>query len=356
MHRAALVQRWRKCWVLLRGIFTPDSIGWWPAKKGGAMENKQKEDFEIHFMSGSTSREHMRQDVEFVYVMDGRIRMMALGKHFELADGDVMVIDSNHRHSWIEMEKSHVCIIHFNYTMLLSYMEKRLIFFYCNSSMEKGDRYGGIRAIMEDLLSECVVNMERMTFQKKSLLYRLLQYLVTYFMADEVTGTTGDEQIRVEKMLQFINTNYDRTLSLQEMARGRCIWPQPPFPAILSDASGLHLLSISTMSVCILLWRISAIPIILWPGLPRTTGLPMRLRSAAVLRLFMGCRPWSTASSLQAQHEMPAAADENDRQFLKKYIRRNENGIWKSWQTRFMQAESGFPQLGRPGIIRGMPP
>ena len=77
--------------------------------------------FFLCFMTGSTTGEHMHQDVEFIYVMDGSIRVTTLEKAFVLGSEDAMIINSNHRHSWLELESAHVCVIHFDYAMLMDY-------------------------------------------------------------------------------------------------------------------------------------------------------------------------------------------------------------------------------------------
>ena len=89
------------------------------------MEIYRKQEFEIYFKKGMMEREHMHQDVELVYVMEGRVRIQVLGKYFDLKSEDTIVINSNHRHSWSELEPSYLCIIHFNYSMLLEHMDKQ---------------------------------------------------------------------------------------------------------------------------------------------------------------------------------------------------------------------------------------
>ena len=182
------------------------------------MAGYQEEEFTIQFAENISQQEHMHQDVELIFVIDGRVRVSMLEKQFDLGEEDVMVVNSNHRHGIYSLGNSHVCLIRLNYFALLKYQDKKILFFYCNSTVEKNDKYNGLRIIMGNLLSECAVNMDKMTFMKKSQLYRLLHYLSRYFMTDTQGESQKGEDVRTEKMLQYINANYAKPLTLAEMA------------------------------------------------------------------------------------------------------------------------------------------
>ena len=177
-----------------------------------------REDFSIGFWSGSLLEEHMHQDVELLFVLDGILTVTMLDTRFELKAEDILVINSNHRHRLIAAEPVYVCVLHFNYSMLLSGQDRKLPFFYCNSAVQKGEKYDGLREIMGNLLSECAVNADKMTFIKKSQMYRLLHYLVQYFMSDGIPDNSRSDDARVERILQYIHANYNQTLTLAEMA------------------------------------------------------------------------------------------------------------------------------------------
>ena len=96
---------------------------------------------------------------------------------------------------------------------------------------------------MEDLLSEYAVNTDVMTFQKKSVLYRLTHYLTTYFMSDSMSGADSEKDMRIEKMLQYINANYSRPIPLTELASFLHMAPTS-FSGFLKGASGSPLWNI----------------------------------------------------------------------------------------------------------------
>ncbi len=300
------------------------------------MEQMKKEEFSISFTTESTASEHMHQDVEFIYVTDGRIRVTTLGKTFELGEEDAMIINSNHRHSWLELEKSHVCVLHFDYSMLLEYLDKKLLFFYCNSSAEKDDRYAGIRAIMGDLLSECAVNMDRMTFYKKSLVFRLLNYLMRYFMADEVSFSDNKDDIRVEKMLQYINSNYNRTLSLQEMADFMYMAPSS-FSRFFKKRVGITFVEyVNNIRLHFALEDLRYTQSsIAW--ISENHGFTNASAFCRIFKDVYGMSPMlyrRQMSDVRTEH----THEDIDRQFLKKYLLQNEEHLYQSWKTKFVQA------------------
>ena len=101
------------------------------------MAGYQEEEFTIQFAENISQQEHMHQDVELIFVIDGRVRVSMLEKQFDLGEEDVMVVNSNHRHGIYSLGNSHVCLIRLNYFALLKYQDKKILFFYCNSTVEK---------------------------------------------------------------------------------------------------------------------------------------------------------------------------------------------------------------------------
>ena len=73
------------------------------------MAGYQEEEFTIQFAENISQQEHMHQDVELIFVIDGRVRVSMLEKQFDLGEEDVMVVNSNHRHGIYSLGNSHVC-------------------------------------------------------------------------------------------------------------------------------------------------------------------------------------------------------------------------------------------------------
>ena len=177
----------------------------------------QDRDFQITFRN-SSDYDHLHQEIELLYVMEGKISLNLLGREYRLGEDDFIVINSNHRHRYIMQEVSTVCILHFDTEMIFSHVKKKEVFFHCNSSIEENEHYQYIRDVMAQLLSECATDLNMITFRKKSLAYDLLDHLNQFFTVDEISGISSGTEMRIEKMLQYINAHYMDSISLQELA------------------------------------------------------------------------------------------------------------------------------------------
>lgn len=295
------------------------------------MSNYREEDFSIQFWNGGQEAEHMHQEVEFLFVIDGKVTVTLLEKRFVLEAEDMLVINSNHRHG-LAAGAAHVCMIHFNYSMLLNYQDRKLVFFYCNSTAEKLEKYEGLRTIMGSLLSECAVNMDTITFMKKSVIYRLLHYLVQYFTSDKIPDNSRSDDIRVEKMLQYIHTNYNKMLTLTEMAEFMYMAPSS-FSRYFKKRVGLTFIEyVNNVRLHFAMEDVRYTDkSIAW--IAQNHGFA---NSSAFCRAFkevyhMSPMQYRKEKLVPEQKQDPAPID---RQILKKYLQENEDAVWYPHKKR----------------------
>lgn len=184
------------------------------------MEGAHRKEFLVHFTTDRRAVGHIHQDVELLYVIEGGVCVQVFDKVFDLEEEDFLVINSNHRHSWTAdaRKPAVLCEIHFDYGMILEHLDNKRMFFHCNCVIESDSRYGYVHGLLSRILSECAVNEAGMTFSIKSMMYGLLDYLTKYFLVDDTAGILSKEDLRVEKMLLYLSANYQRQLSLREMA------------------------------------------------------------------------------------------------------------------------------------------
>ena len=293
------------------------------------MDN-DRADFSIQFWSGGTEEEHMHQDVEFLFVIDGELTVSMLEKRFVLRAEDVLIINSNHRHGLVAPGPVHVCMIHFNYSMLLAEQGEKLLFFYCNSTVERQEKYEGLRTIVGNLLSECAVNMDKMTFMKKSQMYRLLHYLVQYFMSDMISDSVGSDDLRVEKMLQYIHTNYNKMLTLSEMAELMYMAPSS-FSRYFKKRVGITFIEyVNNVRLHFALEDVRYTDkSVAW--IAQAHGFT---NSSAFCRAFKAVYNMSPMlyRKEREQPEPKKPLDPADRHFLKKYLRDNTVAVWYPWK------------------------
>lgn len=176
-------------------------------------------EFSVYFVRDEAGSEHAHTDVQFMFVVDGCIQMRVQDETYVLKKDDLLMINSNFRHSWIQIEKSQLFIIHLSYGHLLKFLRNRFIFFYCNSAAESGEKYDKLRNIINQLISEYAVSKDGPSLLAYSYLYQLEDYIAHYFMPADIRSVEKEDGAgRLEQMLQYINANYYRKITLQEMA------------------------------------------------------------------------------------------------------------------------------------------
>ena len=282
------------------------------------------EDFSINFVIGSTPMEHMHQDIEFVFVIDGIIKVSILEKSFVLKSEDMLVINSNYRHSWVEMESAHVCVIHLNYGMLSAYKEHSMLVFNCNTVAYSNANYDYLRVIVGNLLSECAVDMEKMTFMKKSWLYNLVNCLVEYFLFGN-NEIKMDDDTRVERILEYINANYAKTLTLKEMAELTYMVPAS-FSRYFRKRVGMTFIKyVNAVRLHFALEDICYTEKnIVW--IAQNHGFSSSTLFARVFKEAYGMSPLAYRQQFKNKpQEIGAKKLPSDRNFLKKYIRHKDN-------------------------------
>ena len=126
----------------------------------------------------------------------------------------------NHRHAWDMLDKdTAVCEIHFNFNMLREHIAKKFVFFHCNSVIGGNYAYEELRTQISGLLSECAVDINADTFKKKAYIYNILDILISNFLIDDIKDDSEQDDLRMERVLQYIDANHANSLSVAELAQ-----------------------------------------------------------------------------------------------------------------------------------------
>lgn len=309
------------------------------------MDSLHNKEFQINFRTDNVLGNHLHQDIELLYVMEGEIELQLLDKVFTLKNEDFVIINSNHRHSWRSKQEVAVCEIHFDYAMMMNYLDKKLMILHCNSSIEDDDRYDFIRSQLSRLISECAVNADKMTFNKKSLIYGLLDYLVRYFMVDETSGVLEKDDIRVEKMLQYVNANYNRSISLQEMADFMYMAPSS-FSRFFKKTVGTNFieyvnqlrLHFALQDLCYTNNSIT------W--ISEAHGFTNASAFCRVFKDEYGESPMSYRKKFDEKENTDQKENKDIRKYLKKYTEKNQAQVSVGWKSDTVRIEENALQFG----------
>lgn len=164
--------------------------------------------------------EHFHPEIEVIYVIDGKLKIHIKGMSYDLAKDDVILINSGLMHETKSAEGTLLCVVNYSCRLLASLMKRDDYFFVCNSVSDHMNAYGEIRSIFRELVYQKVKGRHRTDCLNQSILYRLLDHLIEYYLSEEseqIPGA-GSDDVRLRQMIQYINQNYEENISLSEIA------------------------------------------------------------------------------------------------------------------------------------------
>lgn len=166
---------------------------------------------------------HLHQDVELIYVMEGKACVHINDKAYDLEKNGMIIVNSNNRHCIYRHKDNNnnswwLCCIRIGYRELLEDLQSDFALFWCNSAVSDSRDYQGLSAILDEILGAYTV-YNAGNYMKKSLYYKLVGCLAEDFL---ITGMENQwskkSRFEREEMLQYMNANYFRPITLKEMA------------------------------------------------------------------------------------------------------------------------------------------
>ncbi len=194
---------------------------------------------ELRILTSGEDREHIHPEVELIYVLDGLLGVNINEKEYVLNKNGVILINSNNRHAFTVKSPAVVCQVSLKYYDLLENLQKDFVLLWCNSSMTVSAGYGELVQILDDMIDAWVVT-EKGVYVRKSLYYKLVGCLADHFLVTENKGALhGQDNFRRDAMLQYINANYFRSLTLKELA-DRMYMSESAFSKYFKKTAGIN--------------------------------------------------------------------------------------------------------------------
>lgn len=178
---------------------------------------------DVQIINTEQAQMHIHGNVELIYVMEGRACIRINDKTYDLEKNGMIIVNSNNRHSITRHEDSDsshwwLCRIEIGYRELLEDLQSDFALFWCNSAVSDSREYRRLSEILDEILGAYTV-YNAGTYMKKSLYYKLVGCLAEDFL---VTGMENQwskkSRFEREEMLQYMNANYFRSITLKEMA------------------------------------------------------------------------------------------------------------------------------------------
>lgn len=164
---------------------------------------------------------HIHPQIEILYILDGNICLTFADREYFMKKNDVVVINTNIKHSYRASGPVLVGIIHMNYRLVNSYLNQQKYSFLCNSVVDKNEGYEEIREILDKIFPLYFEKKEQQVYLN-SLYFYLLYRLIENFSV-HVQKTVPDlgmqvKKDRIQEILLYIQENFRYPISLQKMA------------------------------------------------------------------------------------------------------------------------------------------
>lgn len=185
---------------------------------------------EFGFARKSHQETHIHQNPEILYLLRGTANVVVGDEAYLLKKGDCLLINANKRHSVENMEiMTLFARFSIDYSVLTEYLGTNQILFWCNSVADKDEAYASLRGGLDQILNLYFEEGLAERFHLRSLYYKVIYLLVSNFMVKTTDqrfhklGFSGDT--RVFEIQNYIQANYQKQLSLNDLARQLYLTP-----------------------------------------------------------------------------------------------------------------------------------
>lgn len=160
---------------------------------------------------------HFHPELEFIFVVEGQIRLEMQGRSDLMKKHDVVLINAGAQHAIHVQEKAILCVVNYSWQLLSSMLGGEESVFACNSAADRKRSYLKLQAIFQQLVYHAVSRKHKTSCIEQSLLYRLLDELVEYYL-QSTRLHDSQEDLRLHRILRYVGANFQSNISLSALA------------------------------------------------------------------------------------------------------------------------------------------
>ncbi len=178
-------------------------------------------EFRLDYLSDCIEPEQFRPDPVLLFCMNGDLSVTVEGERQTLPANGVLLINPNRRFSLSAGKQSLACRLTIPAAILKRYLAGRAPLFWCNSLQDSREEYDRLRSLLRQFLGAQLRNPEQPAPMALSYFYELLDCLLRTFLTEPDEGQTGKENqeaLRLQEVTEYIEENYARHLSLNDLA------------------------------------------------------------------------------------------------------------------------------------------
>lgn len=178
--------------------------------------------YNFNVVEGTSRNKHFHKDIELIYIMEGTVELEIENEMFNLNIADIVVINSNKKHSFKSNNNSIIVYFHFSYEYLSSFLNKNFILFWCNSTVKNELQYEELRQTIKELLNEYLTNKREKDLLQYSLIFKILSILCNDFLVhnkdESVLDNSNKYEDRIIEINNYIRENYNKSINLTDLA------------------------------------------------------------------------------------------------------------------------------------------
>lgn len=175
-----------------------------------------------HFSTNKTRMSHSGNHIEIIYVLEGAIELEAGQCKHTIETDDFMVINSNVGYSYHASEKVLVGRLMIPYASVAALFEGQQLYFYCNSSNEKSEKYDTMRYCIRQIFNYQQFKEGQSIILQRGLCYRLLYIMTSNFTVkkgmDKYNSLRGIKDERMNEILNYIMNHYKEQITLNDLS------------------------------------------------------------------------------------------------------------------------------------------
>ncbi len=179
---------------------------------------------DFKFSADKTCQTHFHQDIEIIYVLEGKMELQVETEKYKLSRGNMILINSNRRHSVCELAKDLFwASFQINYGMLTEMIHMDRILFWCNSSYDNNSSYTQLNVILDNILNKYFEKENEGILKLNSYYYEAVYFLITHFLITSedrrIKNQVNSENDRIFAVQTYVDENYNRQIRLSDLAK-----------------------------------------------------------------------------------------------------------------------------------------
>lgn len=178
---------------------------------------------ELDFTTEEHMGVHMHSDMEFLFVISGRVAVRVEENIYRLEQGDMLLVNVNRNHSYSASPDIVMGRFLIAYNKIREYLGKSEVLFWCNSVEDVNSAYEELKKLVCRIFNQYMYKGSTNSLYLHSLYFQMMHLMAESFLLSvddhRYEVKTDQEDHRLQQIFAYIRTNYSQNITLEDMAR-----------------------------------------------------------------------------------------------------------------------------------------